>query len=63
MLPQLVPYDSSATLRLKNFQAQILGTLSPEEAREWEAAVNQTEAEGTLIIAMPFHCAVGTKTS
>ncbi len=63
MLPQLVPYDSSATLRLKNFQAEILATLSPKEAREWEAAVDQTEAEGTLILARPFHCAVGTKTS
>ncbi len=63
MLPQLVPFDSSATLRLKHYQAQILATLNPKEAGEWEAAVNQAEAEGTLIIAMPFHCAFGTKTS
>ncbi len=63
MLPQLVPFDSSATLPLKLFQAQILATLSPKEAREWEAAVNETETEGTMIIATPFHCAVGTKTS
>ncbi len=63
MLPQLVPFDSSAKLRLKHYQAQILATLSPDEAREWEAAMNRTQAEGTMIIATPFHCAVGTKTS
>ena len=63
MLPQLVPFDSSNTLALNFFQAQILATLSPKEAIEWEAAVNETAAEGTLIIVQPFHCAVGTKTS
>ena len=59
MFPQLATFDDRA--RLQQLQASILPTLTPEEAREWRAAVAQAEAEGTLFFATPFHCAVGTK--
>jgi len=47
--------------RLQMLQASVLPTLSLEEAEEWRAAVTQAEAEGTLFMATPFHCAVGIK--
>jgi ubiquinone/menaquinone biosynthesis C-methylase UbiE len=59
MFPQLASFDDRS--RLQMLQASILPTLSPEEAREWRAAVAQAEAAGTFFIATPFHCAVGTK--
>jgi ubiquinone/menaquinone biosynthesis C-methylase UbiE len=59
MFPQLASFDDRS--RLQMLQASILPTLSPEEAREWRAAVAQAEAAGTFFIATPFHCVVGTK--
>ncbi|MBI3329406.1 MAG: methyltransferase domain-containing protein [Nitrospinae bacterium] len=59
MFPQLATFDDRS--RLQQLQAIILPTLSPEEAKEWRAAVAQAEGEGTFFIATPFHCAVGTK--
>ncbi len=37
--------------------------LSDEERHEWRTAMTQAETAGTLFIAQPFHCAVGTKPS
>jgi ubiquinone/menaquinone biosynthesis C-methylase UbiE len=59
MFPQFATFDDRS--RLLTLQASILPTLSPQEAKEWRAAVAQAEAEGTYFIATPFHCAVGTK--
>lgn len=59
MFPQLATYSDSK--RLHDVQERIMGALSPEEAQEWTVAVNHAEAEGTFFIALPFHCAVGTK--
>jgi ubiquinone/menaquinone biosynthesis C-methylase UbiE len=59
MFPQLATFDDRS--RLQMLQASILPTLSPEEAKEWRAAVAEGEVEGTFFIATPFHCAVGTK--
>jgi hypothetical protein len=59
MLPQLATFDDRA--RLQVLQASILPTLTADEAKEWRAAVEAAEAEGTFFIATPFHCAVGTK--
>jgi hypothetical protein len=59
MFPQLATFDDPP--RLRQLQASILPTLSPEEAAEWRSAVAQGEAEGTFFIATPFHSAVGTK--
>ena len=39
---------------------RIQGGLSVEERGEWQTAMAQAEAAGTLFIAQPFHCAVGT---
>jgi SAM-dependent methyltransferase len=47
--------------RLAGFEQQLLATLSAEEAEEWRNAVTQAKAAGTFFIAMPLHCAVGTK--
>ena len=61
MLPQLeANYDRP---NVQFLEGQILPALSPEEVKEWRAAVAQAEAEGTFFIARPFHCAVGTKPS
>ena len=35
--------------------------LTPKERDEWQSALMIAEANGTLFIAQPFHCAVGTK--
>jgi ubiquinone/menaquinone biosynthesis C-methylase UbiE len=61
MIPHLAAYDDQANL--ENYQGYILAVLSPEEVKEWQLAVAQTESEGTFFIATPFHCAVGTKPS
>jgi hypothetical protein len=37
--------------------------LSAEEGQEWQGGVEHAEAEGTFLIAQPFHGAVGTKPS
>jgi hypothetical protein len=50
----------SDRIRLQFLQGGILPTLTAEEAEEWRAAVEQTEADGTFFISTPFHCAVGT---
>jgi SAM-dependent methyltransferase len=57
MLPQLTA--SSSGPMFQNQQSQALSALSDAEAEVWRSAVEQ--AEGTFFIAMPFHCAVGTK--
>jgi SAM-dependent methyltransferase len=61
MLPQLAA--EAETTRLHAVQQRILSSLNAAEAEEWRAAVNQAEAAGTFCIAMPYHCAVGTKHS
>ena len=59
MFPQLAPFHDSQ--RLQSVGSEILPTLSPEEAKEWRAAVAQAEDEGTFFVATPYHCVVGTK--
>ena len=61
MFPQLAAEAEAA--RLHAVQQRILASLSAAEAEEWRAAVNQAEAAGTFCIALPYHCAVGTKPS
>jgi len=58
MLPQLATY---AGARAHAADERIQAALSPAEITEWQAAVTQAEAAGTFFIALPFHCAVGTK--
>jgi SAM-dependent methyltransferase len=59
MLPQLATYQGSSGMHA--VQDRIMAVLSPSEADEWRAAREQAEADGTFFIALPFHCAVGTK--
>ena len=58
MSPQLATY---AGARAHAADERIEAALSPAELAEWHTAVAQAEAEGTFFIALPFHCAVGTK--
>lgn len=58
MLPQLATY---AGARAHAADERIQAALSPAEIAEWQTAVAQAEAAGTFFIALPFHCAVGTK--
>ena len=59
MLPQLAIYAEGE--RLEYMKERIVSTLGPEEAKEWKEAIARADAEGSFLIAEPFHCAVGTK--
>ena len=59
MYPYMGSFDGGPRLRM--LQTGILPNLNAEEAEEWLVAVAQAQAEGTFFIALPFHCAVGTK--
>jgi ubiquinone/menaquinone biosynthesis C-methylase UbiE len=59
MLPQLATYTDAASMH--GVHERILAALTPGEAEEWQDAVARAQAEGTFFIALPFHCAVGTK--
>ena len=58
MLPQLATYDGA---HAHTFHERVLAALSPEERHEWHMVVAQSEATGGFFVALPFHCAVGTK--
>jgi hypothetical protein len=62
MWPQFAAFDEPRTPQAQFGHGAILGSLSPEETREWHAGMAQAVADGTYFIAQPFHCAVGTKT-
>ncbi|MGH8069878.1 MAG: methyltransferase domain-containing protein, partial [Candidatus Entotheonellia bacterium] len=59
MFPQLATYHGRSHIHA--VQDRIMAVLSPTEADEWRVAQDQAEADGTFFIALPFHCAVGTK--
>ena len=61
MFPQLPAFDSSDPYMLQFMQNGLLGKLTEEEARQWQSARAQAEAEGTFFMTWPHHCAVGTK--
>ena len=46
---------------LRQFEAGQRSLLNAEEARVWQAIYDLAVAEGTLFMANPVHCAVGTK--
>ncbi len=58
MLPQLAAYVGA---RAHAADERVHAAFSPAEMAEWQTAVAQAEAAGTFFIALPFHCAVGTK--
>jgi hypothetical protein len=43
------------------YQSRALGVLSPDEVQQWHAAVAQARAEGSFVLAVPHHCAIGTR--
>lgn len=60
LFPQLTAVNPDDP-RFPMFRQQALGVLAGDEVAEWRRAVAEAEAAGTLFIAMPHHCAVGTK--
>jgi SAM-dependent methyltransferase len=61
MFPQFVAFDGLHTPVGQWYTALLRTPLSAEDGREWQGGVVRAEAEGTFVIAQPFHSAVGTK--
>jgi SAM-dependent methyltransferase len=59
MMPQWATYQDMA--HVHSALERIMAVLSAIEVQEWQAAMDKAVAEGTFFIAVPFHCAVGTK--
>lgn len=59
--PQLAVYDDAQSTMAQYYQSRIVSALTPEEAEEWRAAVTQAEAQGAFVLAVPHHCAIGTR--
>lgn len=60
-MPQLAVYDDALSVMAQYYQSRILSAITPDEAEDWRAAVTQAEAQGAFVLAVPHHCAVGTK--
>jgi len=63
MFPQLISFDNAIESKpiLEYIISGRMSALSPEEEKEFQNAVAQARAEGSLFFALPHHCAVGTK--
>jgi SAM-dependent methyltransferase len=59
--PQFVVLGPDEVSRITIIKQRILGTLTADEAVEWQSAVAQAKADGTFFIASPHHCAVGIR--
>jgi SAM-dependent methyltransferase len=59
--PHLAVYDDAQHVMAQFYQSRILSALTPDEAMEWQTAVAQAEAQGAFVLAVPHHCAIGTK--
>jgi SAM-dependent methyltransferase len=59
MFPQLATYTKGEPLQGR--AGRVLSLLRPEQLPACRDAMAQAEADGTLFVAEPFHCAVGTK--
>jgi SAM-dependent methyltransferase len=60
--PQLAAVTPEAEEpRLRGLQQGAVAVLTTDERSEWWHSLAQAEAEGTSFIAIPHHCAVGTK--
>jgi ubiquinone/menaquinone biosynthesis C-methylase UbiE len=60
-LPQFAVYDDPGHLLVQYYQSRALGVLTPGEAQTWHAAMAQARAAETFVLAVPHHCAVGTR--
>jgi hypothetical protein len=47
--------------RLPMLQQPPVAAFSADETGHWQRVIEQAEGEGTSFIAMPHHCAIGTK--
>jgi SAM-dependent methyltransferase len=63
MFPQFIAFDGLHTHVGQWYTALLRTPLSAEDGQEWQSGVEGAEAEGTFVIAQPFHGAVGTKPS
>jgi SAM-dependent methyltransferase len=61
MFPQMATFDVPNGPWLNFLQNRLLGKVTQEELDEWQAGLAQAESEETFFVAMPHHCAVGTK--
>ncbi len=61
MFPQFAIYSEGE--RLQAVLNRLLTPLPPNEVKTCREAIARADAEGTLFIAEPFHCAIGTKPS
>lgn len=59
--PHLAVYDDAQHVMAQFYQSRILSALTPDEAMEWQTAAAQAEAQGAFVLAVPHHCAIGTK--
>jgi SAM-dependent methyltransferase len=57
----LAVYDDTQHVMAQFYQGRILSALTPDEAREWQTAVAQAETQGAFMLAVPHHCAIGTR--
>jgi SAM-dependent methyltransferase len=60
LFPQLTAVNPDDP-RFPMFEQQALAVLQGDEIAEWQRAVAKGKVDGTLFVAMPHHCAVGTK--
>jgi SAM-dependent methyltransferase len=61
--PQYAVLSPAEISRIAIIKQRVLAALTDEETAEWRSAVTAAEADGTFFIAVPYHCAVGTKPS
>jgi ubiquinone/menaquinone biosynthesis C-methylase UbiE len=61
MFPQLAAFGALDAEVLQLMQSSLVPKLSREEAQEWHSALSRAQDAGTLFMAWPHHCAVGTK--
>ena len=59
MSPQFAVYRDGE--RLEDVIDRLAPSLSGEENREFDCAVQQAKQDGTLFVCEPFHCAVSQK--
>ncbi len=59
--PYLAVYDDAQSIMAQYYQSRIVSALTSDEAAEWRAAVTQAAAQGAFVLAVPHHCAIGTK--
>jgi hypothetical protein len=60
-LPQLAVYDDPEDAVVAYYQGRALSALTPTEIEEWQTAMTEARERRAFVMAVPHHCAVGTK--